>query len=158
MGATFSIYGGLIMAVLLVTFSPVVSGTPTSLVSSANFEWFLLRNPWLISIPSRFLYGFVGTLISKELHPAGRCDELSVRAFYRSRSREGSGSPRAPDLTRSEVSSDRQNRTSLVVFVPTVAAESTRNPPIRPPDRHLSKCAHRHQDESAVIRTRRSPL
>jgi hypothetical protein len=54
------------MAVLLVTFSPVVSGTPTSLVSSANFEWFLLRNPELISIPSGFLYGFVGTLISKE--------------------------------------------------------------------------------------------
>jgi hypothetical protein len=31
MGATFSIYGGLIMAVLLMTFSPVVSSTPTSL-------------------------------------------------------------------------------------------------------------------------------
>jgi cation/acetate symporter len=81
MGATFSIYGGLIMAVLLVTFSPVVSGTPTSLVPSANFDWFLLRNPELISIPSGFLYGFVGTLISKELHPAERYDELSVRAF-----------------------------------------------------------------------------
>src|SRR4029453_3026623 len=31
MGATFSIYGGLIMAVLLMTFSPVVSSTRTSL-------------------------------------------------------------------------------------------------------------------------------
>jgi cation/acetate symporter len=31
MGAVFSSYGGLIMAVLLVTFSPVVSGTPMSL-------------------------------------------------------------------------------------------------------------------------------
>ena len=31
MGATFSIYGGLVCAVLLVIFSPVVSGTPTSL-------------------------------------------------------------------------------------------------------------------------------
>ena len=31
MGATFSIYGGLICAVVLVLFSPVVSGTPTSL-------------------------------------------------------------------------------------------------------------------------------
>jgi cation/acetate symporter len=69
------------MAVLLVTFSPVVSGTPTSLVSSASFEWFLLRNPWLISIPSGFLYGFIGTLISKKPHPAERYDKLSVRAF-----------------------------------------------------------------------------
>jgi cation/acetate symporter len=79
MGATFSIYGGLIMAVLLVTFSPVVSGTPTSLVPSANFDWFLLRNPGLISIPSGFLCGLVGTLISKEVHSAERYDELSVR-------------------------------------------------------------------------------
>jgi cation/acetate symporter len=81
MGATFSIYGGLIMAVLLVTFSPVVSGTPTSLVPSANFDWFLLRNPGLISIPSGFLCGLVGTLTSKEIHSAERYDELSVWAF-----------------------------------------------------------------------------
>jgi hypothetical protein len=145
------------MAVPLVTFSPVVSGTPTSLVPSANFDWFLLRNPGLISILSGFLCGFVGTLISKEVHsaerttscPHGRLPEQEPRRRWFTR---------APDLTRSEVSSDRQNRTSLVVFVPTVAAEYTRNPPIRPPDRHLSKCAHRHHDESAVIRTRRSPL
>ena len=38
MGAVFSIYGGLIMAVLLVTFSPVVSGTPTSLFPEREFR------------------------------------------------------------------------------------------------------------------------
>src|SRR5215216_1588782 len=81
MGAVFSIYGGLIMAVLLVTFSPVVSGTPTSLFPSANFDWFPLRNPGLISIPFGFLCGIVGTLISKEIHSAERYDELSVRAL-----------------------------------------------------------------------------
>jgi cation/acetate symporter len=81
MGATFSIYGGLIMAVLLVTFSPVVSGTPTSLFPSASFDWFPLRNPGLISIPFGFLCGIVGTLISKEVHPAERYDELAVRAL-----------------------------------------------------------------------------
>jgi cation/acetate symporter len=81
MGATFSIYGGLIMAVLLVTFSPVVSGTPTSLFPSANFDWFPLRNPGLISIPFGFLCGIVGTLISKEVHSAERYDELTVRAL-----------------------------------------------------------------------------
>jgi cation/acetate symporter len=81
MGAVFSIYGGLIMAVLLVTFSPVVSGTPESLFPSANFDWFPLRNPGLISIPFGFLCGIVGTLISKETHSAERYDELSVRAL-----------------------------------------------------------------------------
>jgi len=81
MGAAFSIYGGLIMAVLLVTFSPVVSGTPTSLFPSANFDWFPLRNPGLISIPFGFLCGFVGTLISKETHSVEGYDELSVRSL-----------------------------------------------------------------------------
>ena len=81
MGSVFSIYGGLIMAVLLVTFSPVVSGTPTSLFPSANFDWFPLRNPGLISIPFGFLCGIVGTLISKETHSVERYDELSVRAL-----------------------------------------------------------------------------
>ena len=81
MGATFSIYGGLIMAVLLVTFSPVVSGTPTSLFPNANFDWFPLRNPGLISIPFGFLCGIIGTLISKEVHSAERYDELTVRAL-----------------------------------------------------------------------------
>ena len=81
MGAIFSIYGGLIMAVLLVTFSPVVSGTPTSLFPSADFDWFPLRNPGLISIPFGFLCGVIGTLISKETHPAERYDELSVRSL-----------------------------------------------------------------------------
>ncbi|HEX6760188.1 MAG TPA: cation acetate symporter [Propionibacteriaceae bacterium] len=81
MGAVFSIYGGLIMSVLLVTFSPVVSGTPTSLFPSADFDWFPLRNPGLISIPFGFLCGWVGTMISKEAHPAERYDELSVRSL-----------------------------------------------------------------------------
>jgi cation/acetate symporter len=81
MGAIFSIYGGLIMAVLLVTFSPVVSGTPTSLFPSANFDWFPLRNPGLISIPFGFLCGIIGTLISKETHSVELYDELSVRAL-----------------------------------------------------------------------------
>jgi cation/acetate symporter len=81
MGAVFSIYGGLIMSVLLVTFSPVVSGTPMSLFPSADFDWFPLRNPGLISIPFGFLCGWVGTLISKETHSAERYDELSVRAL-----------------------------------------------------------------------------
>ncbi len=89
MGAIFSIYGGLIMAVLLVTFSPVVSGTPTSLFPSADFDWFPLRNPGLISIPFGFLCGVIGTLISKETHPAERYDELSVRSLT------GSGAEKA---------------------------------------------------------------
>jgi cation/acetate symporter len=81
MGATFSIYGGLSMAVLLVTFSPVVSSTPTSLFPDLDFAWFPLHNPGLVSIPFGFLFGIIGTFLSKEAHPAERFEELSVRAL-----------------------------------------------------------------------------
>jgi cation/acetate symporter len=80
-GATFSIYGGLIAAVLLVVFSPVGSGTPTSLMPDANFAWFPLRNPGLVSIPFGFLCGIVGTLTSRDGNSERRYDELEVRSL-----------------------------------------------------------------------------
>ncbi len=81
MGATFSIYGGLLAAVVLVIFSPVGSGAPTSLVPTMDFAWFPLRNPGLVSIPFGFLCGIVGTLISKDTTSQKRYDELSVRSL-----------------------------------------------------------------------------
>jgi cation/acetate symporter len=81
LGATCSIYGGLLAAVLLVVFSPVTSGTATSLLPNADFAWFPLRNPGLISIPFGFLCGIVGTLISRDDSSARRYDELAVRSL-----------------------------------------------------------------------------
>ena len=80
-GATFSIYGGLICAVVLVLFSPVVSGTPTSLAPNADFALFPLRNPGIVSIPFGFLCGFIGTLISKDDPSEARYNELEVRSL-----------------------------------------------------------------------------
>jgi cation/acetate symporter len=80
-GATWSIYGGLIAAVGLVFFSPVVSGASTSLIPSVNFAWFPLNNPGLVSIPIGFLCGFLGTILSKDTTSQLRYDELSVRAL-----------------------------------------------------------------------------
>ncbi|HYP45778.1 MAG TPA: cation acetate symporter [Propionibacteriaceae bacterium] len=89
MGAVCSIYGGLIAAVGLVFFSPVVSGTPMSLLPDSNFAWFPLRNPGLISIPFGFLCGIAGTLLSRDHSSEDRYDELSVRALT------GAGAERA---------------------------------------------------------------
>jgi cation/acetate symporter len=89
MGAVFSIYGGLIAAVGLVFFSPVVSGTPMSLLPNSDFAWFPLRNPGLVSIPFGFLCGIAGTLISRDHSSEDRYDELSVRALT------GAGAERA---------------------------------------------------------------
>jgi len=79
-GATFAIYGGLISAVLLVVFSPVVSGTATSFFPHQDFHWFPLNNPGIISIPFGFLCGWVGTMLSSEKNPA-KYAELEVRSL-----------------------------------------------------------------------------
>ncbi|WP_114560227.1 solute symporter family protein [Desertihabitans aurantiacus] len=80
-GALASMYGGLVAAVGLVVFSPVVSGAPTSLLPTADFAWFPLNNPGLVSIPFGFLCGFVGTLLGGRDGSGERYTELQVRSL-----------------------------------------------------------------------------
>ncbi|GAA3148197.1 cation acetate symporter [Planomonospora alba] len=79
-GAVSAIYGGLGSALLLVIFSPVVSGSATALFPNADFAWFPLSNPGLISIPFGFLAGWVGTRLSKEYN-AAKYAEIEVRSL-----------------------------------------------------------------------------
>nr|PZN46505.1 MAG: cation acetate symporter [Actinomycetota bacterium] len=79
-GAVSAIYGGLISAVVLVIFSPVGSGKPTSLFPDANFAWFPLENPGIVSIPLGFLCGYLGTILSKEYN-AQKFAEIEVRSL-----------------------------------------------------------------------------
>jgi len=80
-GAVWSIYGGLTSAVVLVIFSPVVSGQSTSMITGADFAWFPLSNPGIVSIPLGFLLGVLGTYLGKDKTSAARYNELSVRAL-----------------------------------------------------------------------------
>ncbi|HEY3004095.1 MAG TPA: cation acetate symporter [Kribbellaceae bacterium] len=80
-GATWSIYGGLVTAVVLVFFSPVVSGDEKAMVTGADWSWFPLSNPGIISMPAGFLFGVIGTLLSKETTSVARYGELEVRAL-----------------------------------------------------------------------------
>ncbi|MEV7276272.1 cation acetate symporter [Streptomyces sp. NPDC093111] len=80
-GALWSIYGGLISAVVLVLFSPVVSGKPTSMFKSVDFYWFPLENPGLVSIPLGFLLGWLGSVLSKERPDKGKYAELEVKSL-----------------------------------------------------------------------------
>ena len=73
--------GGLVAAVGLVLFSPVVSGTPTSLFPNADFAWFPLSNPGIVSIPLAFLLGIVGTLTSKDNENTEKAAEMEVRSL-----------------------------------------------------------------------------
>ncbi|MEE1801837.1 cation acetate symporter [Streptomyces sp. NPDC101062] len=80
-GALWSIYGGLSSSVLLVLFSPVVSGKPTSMFPDVDFHFFPLENPGLISIPLGFLLGWLGTVLSKEEPDTGKYAELEVKSL-----------------------------------------------------------------------------
>jgi cation/acetate symporter len=80
-GATWSIYGGLVSCVVLVLFSPVVSGTETSLFVNHDFAWFPLSNPGIVSIPLGFLFGYLGSVTSRETEAEAAYDELEVRAL-----------------------------------------------------------------------------
>ncbi|GAA0278683.1 cation acetate symporter [Cryptosporangium japonicum] len=88
-GATAGIYGGLIAAVGLVFFSPVVSGkgvSPTTgkslslFPADVDFHWFPLDNPGLVSIPIGFACAIIGTYLSKE-SDKDKWAELEVRSL-----------------------------------------------------------------------------
>jgi cation/acetate symporter len=79
-GAVSAIYGGLIAAVVLVVFSPTVSGSTSPIFPHENFHWFPLANPGIISIPFGFLCGWLGTMLSSEKNPA-KYAELEVRSL-----------------------------------------------------------------------------
>jgi len=64
-GALFSIYGGLISCLVLIVFSPAVSGSPSAMFPDADFSWFPLSNPGIVSIPLAFLLGIVGTYLGR---------------------------------------------------------------------------------------------
>ncbi|RKT10879.1 cation/acetate symporter [Streptomyces sp. 1114.5] len=80
-GAVWSVYGGLVPAMVLVLFSPVVSGSKVALFPGVDFHWFPLENPGIISIPLGFLAGWIGTITSPEPADADRFAELEVRAL-----------------------------------------------------------------------------
>ncbi|MFD0559186.1 cation/acetate symporter [Stackebrandtia endophytica] len=80
-GATWAIYGGLGSAVLLVVFSPVLSGADTSMFPGVDFAYFPLSNPGLVSIPVGFLCGWLGTILSKEPADSEKYAELEVRSL-----------------------------------------------------------------------------
>lgn len=79
-GALWSMYGGLISTIVLIVFSPAVSGTPTSMITGADFHWFPLSNPGIVSIPLAFLLGIVGTLVGDRDDPT-KAAEMEVRAL-----------------------------------------------------------------------------
>ena len=88
-GALWSIYGGLISCLVLIVFSPVVSGGPlnpatgksTSLLQDVDFSWFPFNNPGLVSIPLAFFLGWLGSVLDRTKADADKYAELEVRSL-----------------------------------------------------------------------------
>ena len=80
-GSLWSIYGGVVITIGLIIFSPVVSGEKTSIFPGAHFDWFPLSNPGLVSIPLSFLLGYLGTVLGKDKADGDKYAEMEVRAL-----------------------------------------------------------------------------
>jgi cation/acetate symporter len=88
-GALCSIYGGLGITLILIIFSPVVSGKPVnpttgrspSMLQGVDFSWFPLDNPGLVSIPLSFLLGYLGTVLGRDKPDASKVAEMEVRSL-----------------------------------------------------------------------------
>ena len=80
-GALWSMYGGLISCLVLIIFSPAVSGTKTSMIPDAHFDWFPLANPGIVSIPLAFILGIIGTLTSSDTGDPELNAEMEVRSL-----------------------------------------------------------------------------
>jgi len=80
-GALWSMYGGLGSALILIVFSPVMSGAETSIIKGVDFSWFPLSNPGIVSIPLGFLLGWVGSLLSRDDEDVAKAEEMDVRSL-----------------------------------------------------------------------------
>ncbi|QIS07345.1 sodium/solute symporter [Nocardia brasiliensis] len=80
-GALFSMYGGLISTIVLIVFSPAVSGNKSAMLPGSDFDWFPLSNPGIVSIPLAFALGIVGTLIGKPDEDPAKAAEMEVRSL-----------------------------------------------------------------------------
>lgn len=87
-GVEWGIYGGLAATMLLVLFSPVMSGKTdpvtgeylSVLPASIDIQFVPLENPALVAVPLGFLCAIVGSLLSGEGN-AARYAELRVRSL-----------------------------------------------------------------------------
>ncbi|MEU4418213.1 cation acetate symporter [Nocardia salmonicida] len=82
-GALWSMYGGLISTIVLIVFSPAVSGSKTAMISGADFDWFPLSNPGIVSIPLAFALGVLGTFLGGrgEQVDQAKAAEMEVRSL-----------------------------------------------------------------------------
>ena len=91
-GALWSMYGGLIISLVLIIFSPVVSGKvdkvtgkSLSMIQDTNidFHWFPLENPGIVAIPVAFILGWLFSVLPSRARKENKWigAEMEVRSL-----------------------------------------------------------------------------
>lgn len=80
-GTLWSIYSGLISCLILIAFSPVLSGSSTAMFPHVDFAFFPLTNPGIVSIPLSFIAGIVGTFLGERDEAPAKQVEMEVRSL-----------------------------------------------------------------------------
>ena len=82
-GAVWSITGGLVTAIVLIIFSPAVSGKPSSMLGDGvNFAWFPWDSPAIVSVPVGFFLGWLGSVVKPDGDAyADQGAEMEVRSM-----------------------------------------------------------------------------
>ena len=71
----------MISSLLLIMFSPAVSGSDSAMIPGADFALFPLTSPGLVSIPLAFLAGIVATFMGKPDNFEDLAAEMEVRSL-----------------------------------------------------------------------------
>ncbi|MFC9266175.1 cation acetate symporter [Streptomyces zhihengii] len=61
-GLLWSVYGGLLICMTLMIFSPSVSGSAYALWPHSDFAWYPLQTPGLFSVPAALVLGWIGSI------------------------------------------------------------------------------------------------
>ena len=81
-GALWSMYGGLAAALLMIVFSPVMSGAEKALLGpDVNFALHSFSNPGIVSIPIGFLLGWLGSVTESRREDPRVAAEMEVRSL-----------------------------------------------------------------------------
>ena len=88
-------YGGLAVCLILIVFSPAVSGpagpSATAMITAVDFHWFPLSNPGIVSIPVSFLLGVIGTFVGRDRDARSDGEDRFAEMEVRSMTGAGSG-------------------------------------------------------------------
>ncbi|CAG7844511.1 Monocarboxylic acid transporter [Pseudoclavibacter triregionum] len=81
-GALWSMYGGLAAALLMILFSPVMSGSEKALLGpDVNFALHSFSNPGIVSIPVGFILGWLGSITESRREDPRVAAEMEVRSL-----------------------------------------------------------------------------